>query len=314
MPRLDGMDGSHYQPDAGPVDLFATAAIPTWWIAWKITQGVTGKDPSFPKMRVQAEAAGFTHKLAYHWLSSTKDPVDQANHFLNTMGDFGFWGAMLDAEELNTSEEYCLAWCETVEKRRRRPCAMYTGLYVTDGLIWKSKALRNSEYGPRPFDVAAYVSETNLMNRMVQTRSLPDFPFQAWQFSSNGPVAGITGRCDMNRVDDRNMYDRVCGLSEVPVPNPPTQEQDMSGTRRFVRDDRPGDEWQIWIQDVDDTLTEWAVAINGHPIPWDGYSDLVVPVKSYEFLKNLPHAPNVTVSGGTIGPMHGTWSTIGQTQ
>ena len=212
MPRLDGIDGSHYQPDAGPVDLGVVAAIPTFWWAWKATQSTSGRDPTFAAMWAKA-APLFAQRLAYHWLSSTTDPVAQADHFLSVWDHTG--GAMLDAEEAGITVAGALAWCERVEATTKRPCVVYSGLYVSGGTIWKSAALRTSAYGARPFIVAAYVSEANLAARLKATNS-PD-P-HAWQYSSNGPVPGITGRCDMDMIHDRAAFDLACGLAATSPP------------------------------------------------------------------------------------------------
>lgn len=217
-PRLDGHDGSHHQVDAGPVD-FLELARACWWLAWKATQSTSYVDPTYDD--VVAEAHRFAMFFAYHWLSSTTAPATQALHYLEaTEGPGRPPGAMLDAEEAGITVDKCLEWCETVEAERRRPAAVYSGIYVAGGSIWRSNALRMSRYGPRPFHVAAYTTEERLIAIMMSRGLLPDYPFDAWQFSSNGPVPGITGRADMNRIDNRPAYARAAGID----PAPPTQE------------------------------------------------------------------------------------------
>jgi hypothetical protein len=97
--RLDGHDGSHYQPDAGPVDMAVLRAA-LWWLGWKASQSTKYVDPSFVGIRAEAHRVGFPYFLPYHWLSSTTDPIAQADHYLSVVGK---WlpgeGAMLDAEE-----------------------------------------------------------------------------------------------------------------------------------------------------------------------------------------------------------------------
>lgn len=210
MTRLDGIDGSHWQYDAGPVDLDTVHQIPTFWIAWKATQSTTYADPTFARTRTAWTQ--FTHRGAYHWLSSITDPAAQAEHFLSVVGTLvpGEF-AMLDAEEAGITVAKCLAWCRAVEARTRRPVVVYTGAYVTGGTIWQNTELRHSLYGQRPFILAAYISE-------ARARALPGvaaYPWQAWQFSSNGPVAGITGRCDMDRIDNRPAFDLASGLQHT---------------------------------------------------------------------------------------------------
>lgn len=220
MTRLDGIDGSHYQFDGAPPDFATVRAIPTWWLAWKATQSTTYVDPTFATSRAQAAPAGFTHFGAYHWLSSTRDPAAQAAHHLATIGTLhrGEF-VMLDAEEAGITADGCLVFCEAVEKVTRRPVVVYSGLYVAGGTIWRSIPLRASQYGPRPFIVAAYVSEANLKARIIATGST-NFPYDGWQYSSNGPVAGIIGRCDMDRIDNRSAFDLAAGTATNPQPVP----------------------------------------------------------------------------------------------
>ena len=81
--RFDGMDGSHYQPDAGPVDMLALhAASAGDWIAWKATQSNFYVDPTFARKRQEAKAVGFRSRFFYHWISSTRDVPQQVAHFL----------------------------------------------------------------------------------------------------------------------------------------------------------------------------------------------------------------------------------------
>lgn len=233
MPRLDGIDIAHYQWEAGPTDLAVVAAIPTFWFATKATQSTAYVDPTFARARAAAAPAGFTHVGLYHWLSSTKDPVQQAAHYLRTIGTLHRTEfCMLDAEEGGITMDGCLAFCEAVENVTRRPVVVYSGLYVAGGTIWRSVPLRASRFGPRPFIVAAYVSEANLAARLKATNSPAP---HAWQYSSNGPVAGITGRCDMDMIHDRAAFDLACGITDpAPVPRPPSPspgDPDMADVR-----------------------------------------------------------------------------------
>jgi hypothetical protein len=148
---------------------------------------------------------------------------------------------MLDAEEAGITAADCLVWCETVEAVTRRPAAVYTGAYVTGGTIWQDSGLRRSRYGRRPFILAAYTTE-------AKARALPGvaaYRWSSWQYSSSGPVPGITGRCDMNRVDDWAAYDLASGVSmPVPIPvvtpAPEPMEDDDDMVALFTHsDDRP---------------------------------------------------------------------------
>lgn len=218
--RFDGMDGSHWQVDAGPVDMLALfRASQGNWIAWKATQSIAMVDPTFARKRQEAKAVGFRSRFFYHWLSSTRDVAAQVAHYLRTLGPLEVGeGVMLDAEEAGITVESCLAWLEGVEAVTRRPSDVYTGLYVAGGTIWRDPRIRMSKYGPRPMHLAAYISVSALTARLA-AQGVAHLPVHAWQYSSDGPVPGVVGRCDMNSILDRAAFDRACGL-DTPVPTP----------------------------------------------------------------------------------------------
>jgi GH25 family lysozyme M1 (1,4-beta-N-acetylmuramidase) len=221
--RLDGPDVSHFQYDRAPIDWLQVAAIPTWWGATKLTQGVGYVDPTANRSRLSMLSVGLTHRGLYHWLSPGPDPVLQAQWFLRNLGELAVGEfVMLDAEESGVTVAKVVAWCEAVEAVIQRPCAVYTGAFVAG--IWTAQHVRTSQFGARPMHLAAYTSE-------AKAKALPGvaaFPWSAWQYSSDGPVAGVTGRCDMNRIDDRAVYDLACGITtpvDPPVvpPKPPVE-------------------------------------------------------------------------------------------
>jgi GH25 family lysozyme M1 (1,4-beta-N-acetylmuramidase) len=228
-PRFDGADISHFQHEAGPVQWMPLRQAPSTWFATKLTQSTRYLDPTAARSRAASFACGMVHRGLYHWLSSTTDPEQQAAWFLAKAGVLGVGEfAMLDDEEAGVTVSKSLGWLEAVERVTRRPCAVYTGAYVAGGTIWQSTAIRESRFGPRPMILAAYTTE-------ARARALPgvkSYPWSSWQYSSNGPVPGITGRCDMNRVDDVAVYDRACGLTVVhhpPIEVDPTPTPGPSG-------------------------------------------------------------------------------------
>lgn len=222
-PQLDGMDGAHYQFDHGKPDLRVMRDAGLWWIGWKASQSTGYVDPTFAQIR--REWGEFENRLPYHWLSSTTDPVAQADWYLKQLNELRPGEAvMLDIEEAGDTVEKALAFFERTEEYTHRPGVGYSGIYVAGGSIWKSPELRMSKYGRRPFTVAAYVTEANLRARLAATHS-PD-P-DAWQYSSNGPVPGIVGRCDMDMVFDKPAFQLACGNTATPIPDP-QPEDDMA--------------------------------------------------------------------------------------
>jgi GH25 family lysozyme M1 (1,4-beta-N-acetylmuramidase) len=213
--RFDGADISHHQVDGKqPIDWVALRAS-SWWFATKSTEGTRYIDPTFAKHRRKAAEHGFTHRIFYHWLRPDSSPTVQAIHFLSVVGALAPGeGIMLDVEQRGVTAAMVLEWCHVVEAVYGRPVVIYTGAYVAGGTIWQSTAVRNSPYGRRPMHIAAYTTET----RMLSLPGLKAYPQSAWQYSSDGPVAGIDGRCDMNRIDVREHYDLACGVTADPVP------------------------------------------------------------------------------------------------
>jgi GH25 family lysozyme M1 (1,4-beta-N-acetylmuramidase) len=222
-PRLDGIDTSHHQWDAGLMNLAVTekallngGAFGTV-IGIKATQSTGYVDPTFARTRDAAHAAGFDSVLPYHWLSSTSDPVKQAHYFLETVGDWrDFEGAMLDDEEAGVTEEMTLEWWNVVDRELDGWGANYTGAYVAGGGIYQSTRIHTER---RARWLAAYTSEAKMRALPGVARFAPDM----WQFSSNGPVPGVTGRCDENRVDNFALLHSICpARTAAPPPVPPT--------------------------------------------------------------------------------------------
>lgn len=230
---LGGIDGSHWQIDAGPHDLKKVRSVSTdGFLAWKATQAGTYVDPTFRQIRDESGELDFQHRIWYHWISSTQEVQRQVDHYLQTVGKTTAGeGAMLDGEEWDkaaetakpgiTHDRYC-EWLEGVEEEKKCPTNVYSGLYVANGTIWRSDRIRNGKYGPRPMTLAAYISRENLLARLTAL-SVGDLPIHAWQYSSDGPVPGITGRCDMNNIIDPSLFDLACGI-ELTHPSHPIEQ------------------------------------------------------------------------------------------
>ena len=215
MTRLDGVDVSHYQ---GVVDwpaVRAACARPDFAVAaWKVTQGVHTIDSTAARNRADAAAAGFRWRFGYHWLSPNVDGVAQARWFLqNFQGIAAGEGVICDAEEAGITANQVLAFCQAVEGVTGRPCAVYTGVYVAGGSIWRDPRIFNGE---RIRWLAAYVAEAR-----ARAASQP-WGFDIWQYSSSGVVPGVPTRCDVNLVEHPIMADLACSVLVTPTPEPPT--------------------------------------------------------------------------------------------
>lgn len=213
MPRLDGIDISHYQSDKGPIDWNAVKATGIKWIGIKATQGVSSRDPFFSSHRTGATQAGIRQKLYYHWLSANVSAESQAAWCISVVGSLAPGeGIMLDAEENGITVDQAITFCRILEGHYGRPVAVYTGIYVAGGSIWKSTVLFN---GTRPRILAAYSTEAK-----AKAAALP-FTWDAWQYTGSGTFPGIKGAVDLDQIDNPAIFDKACGLSVAPIQTAP---------------------------------------------------------------------------------------------
>jgi lysozyme len=204
MPRLDGIDVSHYQGQIDWAQVRSDAAIRL--VSAKATEGVGYSDPRFEANWAAMRAAGFPYRFAYHFV--TPDPPDaQAQHFAQTIGTLQPGeGVMLDIEwvdsatkpptELETAlvAELLAAVKETTGRTPLR----YMGEYYA--------GFDDPRLTPYPLWLACYES------------SLPKTPAPTivWQWGGGGNGSFVTGidggksRVDSNQVED---WDTVAKLT-----------------------------------------------------------------------------------------------------
>jgi GH25 family lysozyme M1 (1,4-beta-N-acetylmuramidase) len=216
--RIDGIDVARYQKDVDWPTVRAACATPSMAVAaWKVTQGIAYVDPYATKNRQGAASANFRWRLGYHWLSPASDPIQQADWFLAHFDPQDGEGCLLDAEENsaagNITEEAVVRFCERVEAHTHKPVAVYTGVFVSGGKIWRSSKIFN---GQRIRWVAAYVQETR-MRKLCEP-----FGFDVWQGDggATGRMPGVVGPVDLNMVENRIMLDVACAI-QPPSPRPP---------------------------------------------------------------------------------------------
>ncbi len=219
--RLDGADLAHYQFDAGPIDWDAYVRA-CWFGMTKLTQSIGYLDPTSARIRQSMRVVAVGVRGVYHWLSSTTDPEQQAWWFLKNFGEGEHEFAALDDEEHGVNVDKTLGWLEPVEAKLKRPSPVYSGAFVAGGTIWTDPRVRESKYGLRPMMLAAYTTET----KALALPGVAAHPWSSWQFSSSGPVPGITGRCDMNRVDARAAFELAAGLGHPSPTFPPVHQED----------------------------------------------------------------------------------------
>lgn len=206
MPRADGIDVSKWQ---GTIDWNAVRAGGYQWCATRIwdRQEGPGVDKTFIRNRAGMSFA--RHRLLYWYLEPNRSIAEQAAQCVAIVGPLAAGeGIMLDAED-TTTESQAFTWCQLVEAHTRRPVCVYTALFVDGARTWRSTRIFD---GTRPRVFAAYKDEAT-------ARSLAaPFSWDAWQWTSTGHVAGITGNVDLNQVDHPAAFDPVCGLTNIPPP------------------------------------------------------------------------------------------------
>lgn len=189
---LRGVDVSDWQ---GDVDW---AAVATWgqFAVCKATEGTGNVQSTFGPNRAGMVAAGLGPVGLYHFARPENgNPIGEANHFLNVVGELGpdeF--AVLDIETANVGSwpAFIRAWCGRVHDALGRSPVVYMSESPAKSMpdecaIW-------------PLWVAGYVS--------YQPSGWEDWrvgPWETpvmWQYSSSGSVPGIGGRCDVNIAPD----------------------------------------------------------------------------------------------------------------
>jgi len=223
--RFDGADVSHYQDEAGALINFDELRTAGSWFATKATQRDNYVDPTMARHRSEAHRVGFRHVGLYHWLSPTTEATieRQVARYWKTIGGLSRGEfAMLDAEQVGITEQSAWEWLVTLEDLTHRPTAVYTGVYVAGGNIWRSDRIRNSNYGPRPMHLAAYMTQERLAALLIKL-GIQHLSIDANHFGSSGilptggTVPGVTGRCDMNQINDIPKFDKAAGITAQPI-------------------------------------------------------------------------------------------------
>jgi hypothetical protein len=219
MPKFDGADVSHYQDEAGALinwdALFAASGGS--YAATKASQRHNYIDPTLARHRSEMRRCKFRRRPLYHWQSPIAEASVQLQlaNWNRAVGDLEVGEAdMLDAEQSGITEPEAVYLLEGREERTQRPCIVYNGIFVAGGTIFRSNRIRESKYGERGIHLAAYTSEARLQ-QLLATQGLTGYPYHLWQYSSNGPVSGVVGRCDMNQIINAAVLDNCCGYNQV---------------------------------------------------------------------------------------------------
>jgi lysozyme len=189
----DGVDVSHYQPNIDWTTVHQSKAF----AYTKATEGTKYTDSSFAKNYQAMKAVGMS-RGAYHFFRASKDPVAQADYFVNALVAHGFDGRtdlapMLDVEVTDgvapsTVVSGIGAFLQEAQKKLGVTLIIYTG-----PSFW-THTLGNPDFSENPLWIAHYTSAPK-----------PKVPshwsnYTIWQFTEQGSVPGINGNVDSDRT------------------------------------------------------------------------------------------------------------------
>lgn len=236
--RLDGSDTSHYQFTQGGGKMIIGPGI--WWWMHKAAQSTGYRDSTWTQAFAEMKRMAVEVPGSYFWGSSTTDADKQAANWIDSVVEAIAYIVMMgDMEENGLTEDAVVHIYESIEDWKwkhfgiQAPCSHYTGLFVSNGVMWQSERIRMSKFGPRPIILAAYVSREKLATLLAQYGH--GLSFDAQQFSSNGPVPDVVGRCDMDEVLHKQPF--LVSLNGLQTPDPPnTKPSTKKDTDMYIID------------------------------------------------------------------------------
>jgi len=132
---MRGIDISHYQ---GKIDF---SKVDTDFVIMKATQGIL-----FVDSKLQANRTGFSHKqLGFYHFADGGSPVNEARHFVKTIGEVTNEWLVLDWEiQHNDTVNWCLQWLREVEKLTGKKPLIYLNQATVKKYDWSLVA---KDYG-----------------------------------------------------------------------------------------------------------------------------------------------------------------------
>lgn len=168
--------------------LHAKDIKPVSFVFIKATEGSSMRDKRFKKHWQGAETAGI-RKGAYHFFRSSKDPIQQAEIFIRTVGrlDADDLPPVLDIETIHkgcskeTLNTRALTWLKEIERHYGRKPIVYSSAYFIRDILCRE--IKESY----PIWVAHYDKESPMHDG-----------WHLWQFSDKAVVYGVEGFVDLN--------------------------------------------------------------------------------------------------------------------
>ncbi len=188
--KISGIDVSHFQ---GLINWPRVAKSHVRFAYIKATNGNDFIDPEFNKNWHELRATTL-YRGAYHFFLAADDPVEQAKHFVNTVGKLrdNDLPPMLDIEisdhiSNQQLEQRALIWLKTVEELSGRTPIVYTDNGFADSILTKA------EFAKYPLWIAEYSDSVSTLPSPWKGKQ-----WSLWQHSEQGQITGINGHVDLD--------------------------------------------------------------------------------------------------------------------
>jgi lysozyme len=229
------IDVSHHQNDKGKIDWKAVKADGVAGAFIKATEGGRGIDLKFSSNAQGAPLAGLKVGFYHYAHPELNDPYTEAVNFFKTVKTFkADFPHVLDVEGEAAGNKdlaaWCVTWLQEVEKLSGHPAMIYTGASFARSYLGKALA-------KWPLWVAHYGTEQPMANNTWDA-------WAAFQYSSTGTVAGITGNVDVNAME-KAFFDKYAGTEAKPKMNQKDAESIiklLAGAYELTKDKEARDE------------------------------------------------------------------------
>lgn len=190
---VHGIDVSHHQ---GEIDWGEVKAGGYDFVIMKATEGGDWKDTKFQKYFLEAKQGGLTVG-AYHYYSFCKDPMLQANHFINVVGDLS--GCLPPAIDLEFDKNCNGALpVEDFQKSLNVFLNRLEEYYQVKPIIYC-----NEEFYFKYLDIPDFVQCRFWIRNIISQPDLKGEMWDFWQYTGKGSVPGVKGMVDLNVFSGR---------------------------------------------------------------------------------------------------------------
>jgi lysozyme len=193
-----GIDISQYQGDE--VEALTQYEDNIQFIFCKATEGVTYVDPKFTSNWTAIKEKGFI-RGAYHFYRSADDPTQQAEFFIQTLGELASMdippvvdfekGGIDKSQAVEDVQESILTMLQVLEEKIQITPILYTDNYTAN------EYLNNETFGKYPLWIADYESkETPVVPSAWEGKG-----YTFWQKSDNYQIKNFTDDADVFNGD-----------------------------------------------------------------------------------------------------------------